>query len=358
MKTCICAPLLLFIGVGIATAQAPSTITSPIQKDLTPEQLSAIVTISGKAGSGTGFFCSLNGKVYVLTNQHVLAGNADATFRTQSGVSLRMEAIYGADSADLALLVPKSIPADVVPFDLLERPEMNARKDDPVLIPGNSKGDGVVTQTPGKIVAIGPQRIETDNPVYPGNSGSPLVHLQSGKVIGVLTEAELISLNEFEKASFRSKQSAIKSEIRYFAHRADTVSKWIPMNWNYFQETDHLVAQSRDELDCLLAYLTDSSEKYKTFKELHEASNRAAAVWRSGSHSPADKFDALRRFIRDIDGLTRRAQRRLENRQFSYIHRQQVRDIEMLVEYLRGNLDIANRDTDLVVLLVQRGNWR
>ena len=39
----------------------------------------------------------------------------------------------------------------------------------------------------GTLLAVGPKLIETDCNFYKGNSGSPMIHKESGKVIGVVS---------------------------------------------------------------------------------------------------------------------------------------------------------------------------
>lgn len=357
------AAAVFLSGSAYAQNATPSPTSTPIPKvspsptptNLSPEQLSAIITISGSGGSGTGFICMFNGKPVLFTNQHVIAGNPNASFRTQSGKSLAIKNVLGATDADLAMFELQTIPPDISPLDLLANPEQTAQKDDDTCIPGNSKGDGVITQTFGKVIAIGPQKVETDNPVYPGNSGSPIIHLKSGKVIGVLTEAELISLNEFEKASFRNKKSAIKSEIRYFGYRPDTVAAWQPINWAAFQKLDADITQSKKELYWIADYFTDASDSYKEFKELHTARNRAASIIDQSNLNVNSKVDELKRFLRDIDFLIRRTQTRLVNSRPVFLHKKQIDDINLMAQELGGGVDIAERDTDLTRVLVQRG---
>lgn len=334
----------------------PQASSSPIPANLSPQQLSAIITISGSGGSGTGFICLFNGRPVLFTNQHVIAGNPNASFRTQSGKTLLINAVVGAVDADLAMFELQNIPEDISPLEFLANPEQVALKDDDTCIPGNSKGDGVITQTFGKVIAVGPQRVETDNPVYPGNSGSPIIHIKSGKVIGVLTEAELISLNEFEKASFRNKKSAIKSEIRYFGYRLDTVSAWQKIRWDSFQKLDSDISQSKKELHWIADYFTDASDSYKEFKELHTARNRVASIIDQSNLNVNSKIDELKRFLRDIDYLLRRTQTRLANAHPVFIHKKQIEDVNLMAKELGGGVDIAERDTDLTRVLVQRGN--
>lgn len=352
-KTALPYLVILFIfTINHTSAQSPETAVPK----LTPKQLSAVVTISGKSGSGTGFFCKIKGRDFVVTNQHVIAGNPQGTFKTQAGEKVVMRKIYATKSADIALLEAVNTPKSVTPLELLDRPETEATKNDLVVIPGNSKGGGVITETPGKLVAIGPHKIEVDNPVYPGNSGSPMIHMKTGKVIGVLTSAELISLSAFDKASFLNKQSAIKSEIRYFGHRVDTVKQWKMIKWSYFQENDKIVSGARAELNCLAAYYTGSSTIWKKFKNLHVANNRAQTILDSRKYSEANKIQAMRRLIRDFDSYTRLAQKRADQRELTYIHLEKVKTNKAIAKSLLIGSSIVERDTTLVEALIQREN--
>ena len=65
----------------------------------------------------------------------------------------------------------------------------SASTDDPVVTPGNSEGGEVILNTEGKVLGIGPEHIEISNPVYHGNSGGPVIHTKTGKVLGVVTQA-------------------------------------------------------------------------------------------------------------------------------------------------------------------------
>ncbi len=47
---------------------------------LTQEHSNSLVFVEGRAGAGSGFVCDIGGKKFVITNQHVVAGNAEAKF--------------------------------------------------------------------------------------------------------------------------------------------------------------------------------------------------------------------------------------------------------------------------------------
>ena len=102
--------------------------------------------------------------------------------------------------------------------------------------------------TQGKVLGIGPERIEIDNPIYHGNSGGPVFHTKSGKVLGVVTEAMKVDVTDaLDKASFASRNSAISGSMRYFALRLDTVSTWLPIDSRRFQNETTFLDQFHEQ---------------------------------------------------------------------------------------------------------------
>ena len=93
---------------------------------------------------------------------------------------------------------------------------------------GNAEGAGVVKTILGKIVGIGPDLVEVDAPFVPGNSGSPIVDLKSGKVIGIATYHLVRTIDP------STKQPLAVPEVRRFGYRLDSVKTWQPVNWAAF----------------------------------------------------------------------------------------------------------------------------
>jgi hypothetical protein len=104
----------------------------------------------------------------------------------------------------------------------------NAAIGDEVVVLGNAEGSGVVNTIMGKIVGIGPNLVEIDAPFVPGNSGSPIVHLKTGKVIGVATYAVI------RKYDTATKEKLSEPVVRRFGFRIDSVKVWQPVNWPAF----------------------------------------------------------------------------------------------------------------------------
>ena len=180
----------------------------------------AIVIIKGKSSSGTGFVTKFCGKKVIITNNHVVKGNGKLTFLTQSGRELKVKNLFIPRDRDLAIfeLEDKSI----TPLQICTNVG-DLKSSTKVVVYGNSLGASVITTVKGTLQGTGPRYIETDAGFVEGNSGSPIIDLSTGKVIGVATYA-----------TFRSSWTTYgtKFKIRRFGTRIDNI------NWDDFQIYD------------------------------------------------------------------------------------------------------------------------
>ena len=135
-------------------------------------------------GIGTGFVCEMSGKKYFVTNKHVVnqRDRIQAMFIDGTRITFGLDSpIEVADNRDLVrFAINTELPCLSISPDV---PKIG----DAIEFYGNAGGGGVVTMTAGKILAVGMERIEIDSPIQGGNSGSPLVLVNSGAVIGVTT---------------------------------------------------------------------------------------------------------------------------------------------------------------------------
>ncbi len=194
---------------------------------LTSEQMNALCIIEGDNGVGSGFFCTMRGMAFVVTNIHVLAGNERFKILTLDGTEVRPNAIAIARDHDVALIrvEPDEVPAS---FELLDSLSKQVSIGDAVIVPGNESGAGVITQTKGRVRGLGPRRVEVDAKFVPGNSGSPVLHATTGKVIGVATYLVTYHTDELRKR-------ADKTETRWFGFRVDSVKEWEGVAWERFK---------------------------------------------------------------------------------------------------------------------------
>lgn len=211
-----------------SAAEPPSPAVVEIQA-LSAQQMEAIVLIEGDEGVGTGFVSRIRGVDFVVTNQHVIGGNEKIRVTTVRGATIKVGAMFGAVGRDIAILRIEG--ENTVPtLNLTEDPLKTAKLGDKVVVVGNRRGGGVATQVSGVVRGIGPDRIEVDAPFQPGNSGSPIVHVATGEVIGLATYSQKRKFDELDNADHAATsaktQSEPQMEQRWFGYRVDGVEKW------------------------------------------------------------------------------------------------------------------------------------
>ena len=185
----------------------------------------SLVFVTGAAGSGSGFIATIGSANYLVTNVHVAAGIRDAAFKTLDGTVVQGGVPSMAVGEDIFCM---AMPPGGKPFQIMQSVDANAAIGDDVVVLGNAEGAGVVNTLIGKIVGIGPNLVEIDAPFVPGNSGSPIVHLKTGKVIGVAT---YLVTNQYD---LTTDQKLKKPVVRRFGYRLDSVKGWQAVRWPSF----------------------------------------------------------------------------------------------------------------------------
>lgn len=181
-----------------------------------------LVFVRGRGGIGSGFIAQFKKHKYFVTNAHVLAGNAGAALELLDRTPLQLQtngAIAAVGHDLIAILV--SAGGDGIPT--IDSVDADVSVGDDVVAFGNALAGGVINPLLGKVVGLGPRTIEVNAQFEPGNSGGPIIHLRSGKVIGVATYA-----------TRHGKLSGEKS-TRRFAYRLDTVAAWQLLDYKRFQ---------------------------------------------------------------------------------------------------------------------------
>ncbi len=252
---------------------------------------------------GTGFIMEWKGKVFLVTNIHVLAGLDEPHFLTLSGkeVDVNLDNLFLARDEDVAIVAidnyrdifpervehggddaPKAdAAADTAevadttedktadsgtdkkaaapvakkktkayayqPFELLENVEFEVDDGDKITVYGNTLGKRLVQERKGNIKGMGHNIFRHTAKVEPGNSGSPVIHDNTGDVIGIVTYAVFYFEGEFKK--------------EMYAYRLDNIEHWEAVgSWDRFkhisekydaiqQRTYDLWALSNGEMD-------------------------------------------------------------------------------------------------------------
>jgi trypsin-like peptidase len=266
--------------------------------------------VKDEAGAGSGFIASFNGKVYLITNIHVAAGMKQPVFTLLDGTRLIPISAEAAVGHDIMRFGLKTVPAQAIEVgvDL----EHTTRIGDEVLVFGNSGGGGVVTSLPGKIVGIGPDRLEVSSAFIPGNSGSPIIHGPTGRVIGIATY--LISSRDQFGGGGRI--------VRRFGFRLDSVRTWEPVNWGGFHAEAEQVEKVSELTADILNFLEALGRKENPALAT-ETLRRPVTEWRQKSNNPrisqADRHAATQSFIASLRSMSRSDVASLEGRlRYSY----------------------------------------
>jgi S1-C subfamily serine protease len=265
-----------------ATNAAPAAPTA-----VSPAVANAIVVVRGDQGVGTGFLVQTPDGPAVVTNQHVLAANPNIQITTTSGAQIKIIGYKGASDRDLALVLIQDDHYSYLDSNI--NVASTAQPGDEVITPGNSEGGGVVLNTRGSVLGIGPDRVEISNPIFHGNSGGPLIHTKSGKVIGVVEGATRVApSDDLDRASLSSSNSAINGTMRYFGLRLDNVPKWETLDWKqYLGETKYL-DEFHEATRCLDSFLNGAH-----YEREHTASNEEDGDPPANYYKNSDKLVAL-----------------------------------------------------------------
>ena len=164
-----------------ANATSQSATTNGLEKTTGfSEVRDKLAIIKCKEGSGSGFLLGMDGKTYLVSNEHVFRSSGAPEAKLIDGTALSLgEFSVAEDCRDLARF--EVVGCGNAPLRISEEmPNVG----DPVVVYGNSLGGGVATESKGYIQGVGPQRLETNAEIVQGNSGSPLVNAK-GEVVGV-----------------------------------------------------------------------------------------------------------------------------------------------------------------------------
>jgi Trypsin-like peptidase domain len=221
---------------------------------------SNLVMVRGLEGSGSGFVAALGGENFLFTNAHVVAGIKGAGFTTLDGVQIKVERPSIAVGHDLFRI---GVAGGGKPLEVMLEVDRKVAIGDDVVVLGNAEGGGVVNLIRGHLVGIGPQLVEVDAPFLNGNSGSPIIHLKTGQVIGVAT---YLTIKRVDAATHREFYQPV---VRRFGYRVDSVKVWQPVVWGAFYAQAGEIGVVEKLTEDLGKFLIDVSRKGRVDSGAH-----------------------------------------------------------------------------------------
>ena len=202
--------------------KSPSSKKLPNKKSPKKRILSqSILIIKGALGAGSGFLVNLNGIPVVITNAHVYTLNKEIKIFNRKGENYKVKNVLVSKDKDLVIL-DVVLPKTAVPLEInnnIDKLPLNT----PISAYGNSLGETIVTIASGKMIGVGPSRIEIDADIVPGNSGGPVLNQKTKLVIGVSTYLKYVMPMKSTQGT-RFGSNLMKTAIRRFALRIDNIN--------------------------------------------------------------------------------------------------------------------------------------
>ena len=222
--------LLLLLCLDLCTDAAGAS-DDPLAA-LTSRAMKSLVLVRNEVGMGSGFLAQYGGQKCLITNQHVVAGGVKNTFTLTNQGQVSVGTAAAAVDHDI---IAYGLPDDTEALEVMTGVDQSVAIGDEVAVLGNPDGMGVIRPLTGRVVGIGPQLVEISAEFVPGSSGSPVLHLKSGKVIAVATYLR------FVKADFT--KGILADQVRRFCYRLDSIKKWERVRWNDFQDDAETIAK-------------------------------------------------------------------------------------------------------------------
>ena len=272
------------ISSNPSTVFSPTNAVSPAAIELVKTYNQSLVFVSGE-GAGSGFIANVGGKPFLLTNAHVAAGVRGAALKTLQGTAVKPGPASVAVGHDI---LGMETAATGTPLEVMRGVENIVVAGDDVVVLGNSEGGGVIIPIMGRIVGVGPQLVEVDAPFQPGNSGSPIIHLRTRKVVAIAT---YLVIRKYDPVT---KRPLPEPSIRRFGYRIDSVKTWQPVNWNAFTSQAIEMEKIETLTNDLHAFVTDLAADRKIAPGAHTnpAIRNRIDAWIASKASTSSAKDA------------------------------------------------------------------
>ena len=230
-----------------------------------------VVLVHTKEGVGTGFLVKMDGKKYVMSNDHVVRSSSTPEMVLVDGTKLKLGAFSTASDRDLARF-------EVLDYngDCFEFAKTSPNNGDEVWVYGNSSGDDVITSLKGHVTGVGSKVVKVDAEFVQGNSGSPILD-KNGKVIAVAAY-----LKNGSEGKDWTKKGTQFDDVRRFGIRLTNV-EWVNIDRKEYEKECARLAEMAVYWNYLVDYLICldvSDERYKTLtlehKDVYKKSFRGA----------------------------------------------------------------------------------
>lgn len=224
--------------------------------DEVPVNLNAVLMVNNASGAATAFLGKMDGKIYIISNLHVLGEMKNAKITTIDGKEVRLpKTCFLQKGFDVFLAELDEVPEGVSPLEISKNVMTDTNLKDDLVVSGNSQGGNVMRNIEGTLLAVGPKLLETDCNFYKGNSGSPVIHRDSGKVVGVVSY--IMTIDDDLSTRITRKSKAKNFNMRFFAYRLDTMDDKTEIPYETVIETMDVLNKAENKFELIVDFLAN-----------------------------------------------------------------------------------------------------
>lgn len=245
--------------------------------DEVPVNLNAVLMVNNASGAATAFLGKMDGKTYIISNLHVLGEMKNAKITTIDGKEVRLpKTCFLQKGFDVFLAELDEVPEGVSPLEISKNVMTDTNLKDDLVVSGNSQGGNVMRNIEGTLLAVGPKLLETDCNFYKGNSGSPVIHRDSGKVVGVVSY--IMTIDDDLSTRITRKSKAKNFNMRFFAYRLDTMDDKTEIPYEAVIETMDVLNKAENKFELIVDFLANDknppASEYPELARVAKATNR------------------------------------------------------------------------------------
>jgi len=244
-------PYFIVPDSAVTTVAPPPELSPPV---LTNEQMQAMVMIKGDNAQGAGFLIRSPDGTFVVTHLRLLAANPNVKIFTNSGAPITTLSLKGAADRDLAMFTIKD---DHYSYLTLPTDAANSvEAGDQIIIPDIGNQTDVLSGKPGRVIGMGPERIDFNIGMGPGSSGAPVIHVKSGKVPALVSAEKQVDVSDnLAKAWPPNPVPGLARIFPYFGLRLTGIQGWETYDQPRFLSETLFLKQIHRDTRCLDSYL-------------------------------------------------------------------------------------------------------
>jgi hypothetical protein len=311
------APYFSVPDSAITEPAAPPPPPSPI---LSPDQVSSLVTIKGDNISGSGFFLRATEGVYVVAHLKLVADNPNLQITTLAGAPVKIHSMKAASDRNLVLIAVQDDN-----FKCLTEPtgtDTPAALGDYVIVPVLGQSDLTAARV-GHVINLGPQRVDFDGGVRVTSNSAPVIHVATGKVLGIVTTEKGVDLTQTTAKAWQDNPMPGEESLApYFGLLLTNVPGWEPLDLTKFDSETAMLKDFHNTTRCLDSYLNGyrrlpqepaaapygapDSRSYKSNARIvaaHETFRRQATETDSNDAVSDQTIDATRELLDDLQTI-------------------------------------------------------